>query len=70
MSNKNITILSLISKLSSNKGRVELNKLIGKIKISGLTKKNSDIFITCKPQSQNPEIVNLDSNDKLYDEII
>lgn len=45
MCDKNLLLLNLISKLTTNEGRIELNKLISKIKISGLTKKNSDIFI-------------------------
>jgi len=68
--NKNIAVFNLIPKLSSGKGRNELNKLISKIKISGLTQKNSDIFIIHKPNSFNPEIISLDPNDKIYNKLI
>ncbi len=35
-----------------------------------MTKKNSDIFITHKPLSANPQIISLNSNDELYNKII
>ena len=70
MYNKNIKVLNLLSKLSSGKGRKELNNLIKKIKLVGIKNTNTDIFYVYKQQSTNPEIIVLNSTNNSYNKLI
>jgi hypothetical protein len=70
MCEQNVEILNMIPKLTSGKGRNELDKLINKIKNFGLTPKNSEIFVIRKPNSSNPEIINLVPDNKMYEKLV